>query len=351
MTLEKQSNETEIELMPPGVTETLARVEIDSQISTAKKYPRSLERFRKSAISMATFDDETADSCLYARPVGKDPKTGKEKFAEGMSIRMAEIVGASYGNLRVQATIVEQTERFVRARGMAIDLESNFASSSEVIESTVKKNGQPYDERMRIVIAKAALAKARRDATFQVVPRALAKPIETAIRQVLTGDAKSLEKRRAAVIGWIGKLGINPARVYASLGVKGDAELDADHLMTLTGVRTAIKDGEISIDDAFPEDKPDTAGKTIADVLGKDVSPPAHEPTAEEKAKADKVRAELRKKILEDMEALCLSGKTTEAALLGRAKVEKLAPWDKEPGYVAAGIGELPTETLAKLAS
>lgn len=77
--------------------------------------------------------------------------------------------------------------------------------------------------------------------------------------------------------------------------------------------------------------------------------PPAPEPTPEEKAKADAARAKLRKKIVDEIEALILDGKTTEAALIGRAKTEKLAPWDKEPGYVAAGIGELPTETLAKL--
>lgn len=351
---EQKSDTVEVELMPISATEAMERATIDMQIATAKRYPRSLDRFKKSAISMATLDDETAESCLYSRPVGKDRDTGKEKYAEGMSVRMAEIVGASYGNMRVQAVIVEQTERFVRARGMAIDLESNFASSSEVIESTVKKNGQPYDERMRIVIAKSALAKARRDATFQVVPRALAKPVENAVRMVLVGDAKSLDKRRQIVVGWIGKLGIDPKRVYASLGIKGEAELDADHLQTLTGIKTAIKEGDVTIDGAFPDSKPE-AGETIADALGgkkgdqKAEPPTAAEPTAEEKAKADEARASFRKTIVSGLEALILDGKTTEKALLEKAKKLKLAPWDKEPGYTAGAIGELPAETLAKL--
>jgi len=148
--------------------------------------------------------------------------------------------------------IVEQTERYVTARGFAHDLESNFASSCEVIESTVKKDGKPYDERMRVVIAKAALAKARRDATFQVVPKALCKPIESAARAVALGDASTLASRRDAVMGWISKLGIEPQRVFAALGIIGPDEIGMEQLATLTGLKTAIKDGEVSVDEAFP---------------------------------------------------------------------------------------------------
>lgn len=243
---QSDNNETALEVMPPSASLAIETASINSQISTAKAYPRSLQVFKKRAIDMACLDEETAESCLYRRPVGGG------KFAEGMSVRMSEIVGASYGNLRVQATIVEQTERFVRARGMAIDLESNFASSSECIESTVKKDGTPYDERMRVVIAKSALSKARRDAMFQVVPRALAKPVENAVRALLMGDTKTIEARRQLVVQWIAKTGIGSERVYAALGIKGEADLGVEQLETLTGIRTALKDSEITLDEAFP---------------------------------------------------------------------------------------------------
>lgn len=176
----------------------------------------------------------------------------EDEYAEGMSIRMAEIVGACYGNLRVYAQLVEETPTRVRARGMAIDLETNFASSSEVLESTQKQDGSPYSARMRVVVAKACLAKARRDATFQVVPKALAKPVETAVRKVLLGDAVTIDKRRQAAVSWIGKLGIDVARVWHALGIKGSADLGPDQLFQLTGLRTAIKDNEATIDETFP---------------------------------------------------------------------------------------------------
>lgn len=244
-----------------NVLDVQERASIDMQIATAKQYPRSITEFKRRAVSYATIDEETAESCIYRRPVGK--KDGRQTYAEGLSVRTAEIVGSCYGNLRVGARIVEQTQRYVKAQGVAHDLETNFYATSEVIESTIHKDGKPYDERMRIVIAKAALAKARRDATFQVVPRALAKPIESAVRDMLYGDAKSLTKRRTAAEGWIKKLGINEERVYSALGIGGIDDMTAKELELLTGLRSAIKDGDVTIDEAFPEVKKDKFRQSV----------------------------------------------------------------------------------------
>ena len=250
----EKTETTEVaEIVAPtaNVLESQERASIDTQIATAHRYPRKMSEFIANAITCATADDETAESCIYRRPVGKD-KSGQQTFAEGLSIRMAEIVGAAYGNLRVASRITEQTDRYVKAQGVAHDLESNFLATSEIIEPTIDKWGKPYSERMRIVIAKAALAKARRDATFMVVPRALAKPVEKAVRNVLYGDAKSLNKRREVASAWIAKLGIEPERVFAALEIGGVEDMTESELVTLTGLKTAIRDGEITIDEAFP---------------------------------------------------------------------------------------------------
>lgn len=246
---------TTLEVVKPGEQEALTAItkgEVDIQIATAHKFPRSLATFNRRAMEMVSMDEDTAASCLYSRPVGKDPRTGQQKYAEGLSVRMAEIVGTCYGNLRVGAMILEQSERQVRARGYAHDLETNFASTSEVVEATVKRDGTPYDERMRVVIAKAALAKARRDAIFQVVPRALCKKLEETAREVAVGDASTLDKRRAAVMDWVNKLGVPPERVFGALSIAGVEDIGVKELETLTGLKTAIKDGDISVDEAFP---------------------------------------------------------------------------------------------------
>lgn len=244
-----------MEVLPPetvtgSALESIERAQIDMQISTAKRFPRSMEQFKKRGETMVSTDIETAKSCIYRRPVGKEG--GVMKYAEGMSIRMAEIVGAAYGNLRIGSILVEQTPRYVKARGVAHDLESNFMSTSEVVESTVTKEGMPFSERMRVVVAKAALAKARRDAMFQVVPRALCKPLEVLARAVAIGSGKTMEERRAAVVEWIKSLSIDMARVWAALGIKGVEDIGVEQLETLTGLRTAIMDKDVGVDEAFP---------------------------------------------------------------------------------------------------
>lgn len=271
-----EADESALEVLPPSAVESLQRGEIDVQIATAHRYPRSVALFKKRALEMVSLDEETAESCIYVRPVGKD-KRGKDVFAEGMSVRMAEIVGACYGNLRVGATVVEITPRFVTARGYAHDLESNYASTSEVVEATVDRWGKPYSERMRIVAAKAALAKARRDATFVVVPRALCKPIEEQARKVAIGNANTLSKGRATMLEWAGKLAIDMERVFRALGIKGEEDIGVDQLVTLKGLRTAIKDGEATIDEAFPPLAAEANGGAVPNFSKEE---PARAPTA-----------------------------------------------------------------------
>lgn len=234
------------DVMPMGAVEAIQRAEIDTQIATAKRYPRSLTSFKRTALEMVSMDEETAESCIYRRPVGGG------KTAEGMSVRMAEIVSACYGNIRSGAMIIEQTERQVKTRGFCHDVQNNVATSVEVVESTIKRDGSPYDERMRVVIAKAALSKAIRDAIFKVIPRALCKPIEEMARKVAIGDADSFNDRREKVMQWLTKIGVDGPRAFAALGIGGLDDLNADHLVTLTGYKTAIKDGEITVEEAFP---------------------------------------------------------------------------------------------------
>jgi hypothetical protein len=243
-----------IEVVKESELQRIETVEIDRQIATAKKFPRSIELFHKSAMTLATQDEEIAESCVYTRPVGTKIINGRKvtEFASGMSVRLAEIAAACYGNIRVYAMLIEATPRFVRCRGMAFDVEGNFASSSEAIESTVTRTGQPYSERMRAVVAKACLAKARRDAIFQVIPRGLLKPIENRVREVLLGDSKTIAKRRKLALTWADEMQIDRARVFASLGIAGEADLGVKQLETLTGVRTAIRDGDTTVDEAFP---------------------------------------------------------------------------------------------------
>jgi len=251
-----------LEAVPVSALGEMQRAEIDQQIITAKQYPRNIKAFLDKAQTLATVDVDTAVSCIYRRPVGKE--NNKMRFAEGESIRLAEIVAATYGNLRYQGVISEVTPRYVKAIGMAHDLETNVAVKAEVAEPTVTRQGQPYSENMRIVVAKAAQSKAIRDAIFRVVPKSLCHPIIAACKAVIAGDTETIDARRAKVLAWIGKLNIDADRVYNALGIESEKDLTVDLIQNLVGVHTAIRDGDTTVDEAFPpikdESKPAGAG-------------------------------------------------------------------------------------------
>lgn len=252
-------NSTPVELVQDNQNHSLAaitRAEVDIQIATAHRFPRSLTAFQRDVMSAVTLDAETAESCIYYRPVGKkkNETTGQweEAYAEGPSIRMAEIVAASYGNIRAGARTIEQTERYVKCQGVCHDLEKNVYGSIETTESTVDKDGNPYKERMRVVIEKATLAKAYRDAVFKVVPRAFLKSAIDAAKKVAAGEGASIEQRREKVKQWLQKIKVPEARVFSALGVKGWSDIGVEQLTIITGLKTAIQDGEVTAEQAFP---------------------------------------------------------------------------------------------------
>jgi hypothetical protein len=127
-----------------------------------------------------------------------------------------------------------------------------------------------------------------RDATFRVVPKSLFKSIENECRKIIAGDTKSFDQRRAAVVQWINRLGIVPERVWAALGIQGPDEITPEHLLTLTGLRTSIKDKETTPDEAFPAIGANAAASTGA--IGRVEKPDTGETKkAEESAKTGAV--------------------------------------------------------------
>lgn len=275
-----------MELVSTSALESITKGECDVQVATSHAFPRSMERFKKRALEMVTFDLETAESCIYERPVG-DGKT-----ATGESIRMAEIVAASFQNLRVAARIIHQDERSVTCEGVAWDMEANYAGRCEVKESTVTKYGEPYSERMRMVAAKACLSKAYRDAVFRVVPKSMCKFLRTAAEQVINKEVPTLAARRKRAVEWVKTLNIEPERIWAALGIVGEAELGEDQLSKLTGLRTAVNDGDTTLTEAFPAIGQAKAATTARPVI--DNPPPQQEPekAAEQPAEEESERSD-----------------------------------------------------------
>jgi hypothetical protein len=255
------NNETELEVAGSDTLAVLSRAEIDTQIATAKQYPRSIKNFRTECMDMVTLTEKIAGECIYALP-----RSGKT--IEGPSARFAEIVASSWGNCRAGSRVISEEGEFVTSQGIFHDLERNVSITYEVKRRITDKNGKRFKADMVGVTANAACSIALRNAILKGVPKAFWDDMLQAARQVVMGDANTLANRRAEAMGYLQKLGATPEMICGKLGVAGVEDIGLEELVTLKGLATAIKEGDTTVELAFAPDTEDKAGGA-ADVMDK----------------------------------------------------------------------------------
>jgi len=247
--------------------------EIDIQIATARRYPRSLKTFRQTATSMATFDEETAASCFYVLQRG-----GKK--IDGPGIRLAEIVANSWGNLRCGGRVIGEDEgrKNIVAEAFAHDLQTNTHIAIRILRRIVDKHGRRYKDDMIAMTGNAAVSIALRNAIFKVVPFTYVQSIYLQAKKLAIGDASSLSERRQKMLDYFAKFGVDNERLLARLGKPSIEDIGLDDIELLIGISTALKEGSTDLDTEFP--KPDDGKpKNLADKV-------------KSKAKAKKAEAE-----------------------------------------------------------
>lgn len=241
------TEETEVLTAESGTLALLNKGEIDMQIATAHKYPRSIVQFRNEVLQMVTLNEKVAGECIYALP--RDGKT-----IEGPSARFAEVVASAWGNGRAGARVVSDQGDFVTAQGVFHDLQRNVAITYEVQRRITNKQGKRFSADMIAVTANAACSIALRNAILKGVPKAFWSDMYEAARQTVMGDIKTLANRRADALAAFQRYGVKPEQVFAKLGVAGTEDITLEHLLLLRGMLTAIKDGDTTPEQAFAAD-------------------------------------------------------------------------------------------------
>jgi hypothetical protein len=235
----------ELTITPPSVIGELSRSEIQQQVATARLYPRDPQRFERQALILATGSKETAADCLYGLPI-------EGKIVEGPSVRFAEIVASTWGNCRAGARIIEEGHEHVVAQGVFHDLESNVTTTFETRRRIIDKKGRRYSSHMIITTCNAACAIALRQAVFKGVPKPYWSPIYESARKLAIGDDKSLPDQRKKAIAAFKKYKISEERLLNALEIVSVDEIGFDELAKLRGLFTALKDGELTPEEAFP---------------------------------------------------------------------------------------------------
>jgi hypothetical protein len=244
-------------VLPATTLEALSRSELDVQVTTARRYPRSLAHFRAEALAMVRLDQATAASCYYQLPRRQRQDDGSWKtvtLPPGPSVRLAEIVASAWGNLRAGAWILNVTQDEVVARGFCHDLQTNYAIATEVYRSIVDRNGRRYSDDLVTLTKNAACAIARRNAVFAVVPRTFVNQLVDAAHGVAAGDLKSLAETRKRLLAEYVALGVSTAAVCAKLDRPGVEDLDLEDVRLLHGLLTALREGQTTVETEFPRD-------------------------------------------------------------------------------------------------
>ena len=250
--------------------DSVERANVDSQVATAKQYPRSIKRCVDNSIVMATMDADTAQSCGYALPRGGKPITGP-------SVHLAKIIVSNWGNMRTEAKVVQITDKQIISRGTCWDLEANVASAFEVRRSIIGKNGQRFSDDMITVTGNAANSIAYRNAVFSVVPKAVVEKVYKAAQKFITGDLSDEEKlikRRKGAIDFLNdEYGITEEETIKLCGKQTINQIKANEISLLLGIVQSLKDGDTTVDELMKpiRESKDAKKEAIKKALKKEV--------------------------------------------------------------------------------
>lgn len=244
--IQKMETDNIIQIQQADMLQAINRSEVDIQISTAKQYPRDIQQALTTIQTIATLNEKTAADCFYALRKGGE-------LIEGVSVRLAEIIAGSWGNLRVQTRIIGNDGKTITAQGVCHDLQTNYAVSVEVKRRITDRNGRTYSEDMQVVTGNAASAIAYRNAVLKVVPKAVTDSIIEGIKKVAIGKAKDLETTRKNMVDYFGKLGIDKARLMAYLHVSHIEDINTEMVFELRGLANALKEGSTTLAETFQQ--------------------------------------------------------------------------------------------------
>lgn len=274
--------DTQVQVMDnSNALQQMTAAEYDMQITTAKRYPRDLQKVRTKALSLATQDTEIARSCFYGLKRGG-------KRIEGPSVRLAEIMASQWQNLRVQSRVIETTDTMIRAMGIAHDLENNVAYSTEVGVRITDKYGKRYSDDMIVVSGNAACAKAMRNVVFKAVPFAYVKPILEQAKRTAVGNQATLNDRKAVALQKFKDLGVQQPQLVIYLEVNSWEDVGLLELEDLLGAYTAIETGDTTVEETFKPKVKTTAEKPETTTAAAPAGDPGPAESPEEKPKAEK---------------------------------------------------------------
>lgn len=258
---QEQNTSTELQIISSSdALSDITSAEIDKQIATAHQYPRNLNACVQNIQALALMDEEIAGSCYYH--LERRDMNGEKSIIEGPSIRLAEIVAANWGNLRLGSRVVGNDGRMVTVEAVCHDLETNVAISQQQVRSIVTRSGKTYSNDMQTLTINAAQAIALRNAINKVIPMAITRKVVEQCKAMVRGKAAELPEKRQKVVAAFASIGVSREQLLAKLNIASIDDITADMVANLRGLYTSLKDGNSTVEEEFPKPAAPSEGQT-----------------------------------------------------------------------------------------
>jgi hypothetical protein len=246
-----------------------ARAEVEAAYTVALHRPRNLQQVRVT-LKARCQDPEFAASARYRRPVGrKKLESGQwvTEYAEGPSIRFAELALAAMTNIRASVEVVFEDAEARTIRVSVLDLETNVAYAGEMtlakrVERRTPRQGQiviserltSQNQKVYLVQADegemrtktmAEVSRILRTCGLRLVPQdiindAMREAVSTITRQISADPAKRVKN---LVDFFFGKLGVGPVELEKYVGHPLPQLTDQEYA-DMRALAQSILDGE-----------------------------------------------------------------------------------------------------------
>jgi len=227
-----------------------ANTEFDTQVATAKKYPRKFAVSLDNAKATATRNDETAQMCGYLLPVDG-------KLIAGASVHCARICAQAYGNLRIAQQVTGEDQLYVTAEAVAWDLETNYAVKTQYKQLIQKKDQSRYKQSQVQTNGMAAMAKAMRNSIWAVIPKSFYQEVYDATRRKLTGDLttedKMVLKRKQLIALFDKNYGINEAQILKHFKFRQITQIKQEEILHLLDLNQSFADKVLFPSEVFED--------------------------------------------------------------------------------------------------
>lgn len=254
-----------------------SRAQTEARWIMAMRHPRNLHDVRNLILGECKRPG-FADVATYSRPVGKEQNDKGEwvdVFADGLSIRFAEVAMRCMGNMQCKATVLYDDDRARMITVFAVDYETNATWDIDItvpktVERKKLKRGQKpigervnsYGDRVYIVVASdqevatkaaAEISKASRTAILRLVPGEIQDEAFDLCRQIAADkQAKDPKATLKRMLDAFAELGVRPSEIEQWLGHRIETGSREEFLL-LSRIISSIRENELTWPDALAE--------------------------------------------------------------------------------------------------